>query len=88
MQTLEELTSQLKSQIFERLNLEGIVPASFDEDAPLFGETTGLDSIDALEIVVLLDKSYGIKITDSKEARKIFFSIRTIAEHIQHNRAK
>ncbi|MDD5169992.1 MAG: phosphopantetheine-binding protein [Syntrophales bacterium] len=88
MQTLEELIYELKTRIFERLNLEGVVPDSFDEDTPLFGDITGLDSIDALEIVVLLDKEYGIKITDSKEARKIFLSIRTIAEFVEQNRKR
>ena len=53
-----------------------------DADAPLFGEGLGLDSIDALELIVLLEKNYGIKIEDPKDGKKIFFSIRTMAEYI------
>jgi acyl carrier protein len=61
-------------------------PEDLDEDMPLFGEVTGLDSIDALELVVMLEKQYGIKITDSKVARKILFNVRTIAKYVHENR--
>jgi len=87
-QTLKELTEQLQRQIINRLHLEGIVSADLDPDMPLFSEATGLDSIDALEIVVLLDKNYGIKITDSKEARKIMVTIHSLAEYVLQNRRK
>lgn len=85
MQTLEELITQLKSQIIERLHMDDMEPGELDEEMPLFGEITGLDSIDALELVVLLDVEYDIKIKDSKTARKILFSIRTMAEFIRQN---
>jgi len=85
MQTLEELTEQLKQQIIACLHLEEVYD-DLDVHMPLFGEETGLDSIDALEIVVLLEKNYGIKIEDSKVARKILFNVKTIAEHVQDNR--
>jgi acyl carrier protein len=85
MQTIEELIPQLKSQIIERLRIDGMEPEEFDEDMPLFGEITGLDSIDALELVVMLDVEYGIKIKDAKAARKILVNIRTIAEFIRQN---
>ncbi len=64
------------------LNLEEMEPGEIDPDAPLFGEGLGLDSIDALELIVLLEKNYGIKIEDPKDGRKIFFSLRTMAEYI------
>ncbi|MBN1665081.1 MAG: acyl carrier protein [Deltaproteobacteria bacterium] len=82
---MEELIPQLKAQIIDCLNIEGMDPQELDADMPLFGDVTGLDSIDALELVLLLDKQYGIKITDSKKARKIMVNIRTIAEYIQEN---
>jgi len=87
MQTIEELTDQLKAQIIECLHLEEVYE-DLDVDMPLFGEETGLDSIDALEVVVLLEKNYGIKIEDAKVARKILYNVRTIAEHVEANRAK
>ena len=86
MQTIEQLIPQLKAQILERLIIEGMDPEDIDEDMPLFGEVTGLDSIDALELVVMLEKQYGIKITDSKVARKILFNVRTIAKYVYENR--
>lgn len=85
MQTLEELIPRLKSQIIERLHMDDMEPVELDEEMPLFGEITGLDSIDALELVVLLDVEYDIKIKDSKTARKILFNIRTMAEFIRQN---
>jgi len=86
MQTVEELIPRLKAQILERLVIEGMDPEDLDEDMPLFGDVTGLDSIDALELVVMLEKQYGIKITDSKVARKILVNVRTIAEYVYKNR--
>jgi acyl carrier protein len=86
--TTDELIQQLKKQIIERLNLEGMNPESLTDTMPLFGEGLGLDSIDALELIVLLDKFYGIKITDSKDARKIFMNVRTIAEFIEAHQPK
>ena len=86
MQTTEELITELKALIIKQLNLEEVAPDSFDENTPLFGEGLGLDSIDALELVVLLDKNYGIKIQDPKAARKVFENVRTMVEYIQENR--
>lgn len=85
MQSLEELIDQLKAQIIECLHLEEIYE-DLDVNMPLFGEETGLDSIDALEVVVLLEKNYGVKIEDAKVARKILYNVRTIAEHVKENR--
>jgi len=85
-QTLEELTTELKQELIKQLNLEEMLPPDFNENTPLFGEGLGLDSIDSLELVVLLDRNYGIKLKDPKEGRQIFYSIRTMAEYIYANR--
>ncbi len=83
---MEELIKQLKEQIIEQLNLEEMEPDDIDENEPLFGEGLGLDSIDALELIVLLEKEYGIKIKDPKDGQKIFYSVKTMAEFIEANR--
>lgn len=88
MQTKQELIAELQTLIIKQLNLQDITPESFDENTPLFGEGLGLDSIDALELVVMLDRNYGIKLGDPKEARKIFQNLGTIADFIQQNRPK
>ena len=85
---MEQLIEQLKQQIIESLNFEDMTPADIDADAPLFGEGLGLDSIDALELIMLLDREYGIKLADPKAGKAIFKSVRTMAEYIQANRAK
>ncbi|MBU2652005.1 MAG: acyl carrier protein [Bacteroidetes bacterium] len=85
---MEELINKLKNEIIEALNLEDIEPEDIDADAPLFGEGLGLDSIDALELIVLLERNYGIKIEDPKEGKKIFFSVRSMAEYITEHRKK
>jgi acyl carrier protein len=85
---MEELTEKLKKEIIEVLNLEEIKPEDIDADAPLFGDGLGLDSIDALELIVLLEKNYGIKIEDPKEGRKIFTSVRTMANFILEHQKK
>ncbi len=87
-QSIEELTAELREKLIERLNLEDMLPEKFDEDTPLFGEGLGLDSIDSLELVVLMDRDYGIKLQDPKEGRTVFYSIRTMADYIQKNRAQ
>lgn len=85
---MEELILQLKEQIIEVLNLEDMTPADIDTDAPLFGEGLGLDSIDALELIVLLDKQYGIKLPDPKAGKAVFKSVQVMAEYIQQHRTK
>ena len=86
---MEQLINDLKRQIKEALNLEELSLEDFDENAPLFGEEgIGLDSIDVLEIIVLLEKQYGIRVANSKEGKAIFQSLRSIAEYVQANRKK
>ena len=85
---MEQLIEQLKAQIIEALNFEDMTPADIDTDAPLFGEGLGLDSIDALELIMLMDREYGIKLADPKTGKDIFRSVRTMAEYIQAHRTK
>lgn len=78
--------SELKSKLIERLNLKDLNPNDIDPDAPLFGVGLGLDSIDALEIIVLLDQDYKIKFDDPEKAKSVFTSIRSIADFIDTHR--
>lgn len=82
---MSELIEKLKVQIIEQLNLEDMEPEDIDASEPLFGEGLGLDSIDALELIVLLEKEYGIKIQNPKDGQKVFFSLETMAEFIREN---
>ncbi|UCG28327.1 MAG: acyl carrier protein [Bacteroidales bacterium] len=82
-----ELINKLKHEIIEVLNLEDLEPDEIETGAPLFGEGLGLDSIDALELIVLLEKNYGIKIDDPKKGKDVFYSVQTMAEFIEKNRA-
>jgi acyl carrier protein len=86
---MEELILKLKEQIIEALNLEDMTPDDIDSDAPLFGEEgIGLDSIDALELIVLIEKNYGIKLANPAEGKAIFKSVATIADFVSKNRKK
>ena len=83
---MSDLKENLKAQIIEQLNLEDLTPADIQDDAPLFGDNgLGLDSIDALEFIVLLDSNYGIKIADPAEGKEIFQSVNTLAAYISKN---
>ena len=81
---MEALVLELKNRIIEALNLEDITPEEIDENAPLFGTGLGLDSIDALELIVLLDKYYGIRLDDPKK-RKRNLSISNFYSSIYHS---
>ena len=83
---MEDLILKLKKEILNVLNREDITPEDIDTEGPLFGDGLGLDSIDALELIVLLEENYGVKIEDPKEGRKIFTSVKTMAEYIQKHR--
>lgn len=85
---MTELIEKLKAQLIEQLNLEDIQPEEIVETESLFGDGLGLDSIDALEIIVLLEKEYGIKIVNPKEGKDIMFSIESLAKHITENQVK
>ena len=86
--TMDELIYTLKQQIIEALNLEDMTPEDIDENASLFGEGLGLDSIDALELIVLMEKNYGIKLQDPSMGKEIFKSVAVMADYIQKNRTK
>ena len=85
---MEELILELKKQIIEVLNLEDVQPEDIENDAPLFGEGLGLDSIDALELIVLMEKNYGIKLQNANEGKEIFKSVKVMAEYINAHRTK
>jgi acyl carrier protein len=83
---MEQLMADLKRQIIEALNLKHLTPAEIGDDQPLFGEGLGLDSIDALELIVLLQQQYKVEIDNPQDGPKIFRSVRTIAEFITANK--
>ena len=85
---MEELILELKKQIKEVLNLVDVEIEDMDENAPLFGEGLGLDSIDALELIVLLERNYGIKLANPAQGKEIFKSIASIADYVRKNRTK
>lgn len=86
---MEELIKTLKLQIIEALNLEEFTVEDFDDEAALFGEDgIGLDSIDALELIVLLEKNYGIRLANAAEGKTIFRNVKTMAEYVSANRKK
>jgi acyl carrier protein len=85
----EVLKQQLKVQIIQFLNLTDMAPEDIKNDEPLFGDGLGLDSIDSLELIVLLKREYGISINDPKDGRKVLVDINTMADYIaQHSTAK
>ncbi len=79
---MENLVKKLKEQIIEELNLEEMEADEIETEAPLFGEGLGLDSIDALSLIVLLEREYGKKIEDSETGKKVLYSVKTMAEYI------
>ena len=86
---MEALIAELKQKVIDVLNLEELSAEEINENTPLFGaDGLGLDSIDALELIVLLDKEYGIRLADPKQGKEIFYSIATMAEYIQKHRTK
>tara|TARA_B110000908_G_scaffold117900_1_gene138219 strand:- start:8952 stop:9206 length:255 start_codon:yes stop_codon:yes gene_type:complete len=77
---------ELKKQIIEELNLEELTATDIADDALLFGDDgIGLDSIDALELIVLLEKFYGVELTNPEEGKEVFESISTMANYIEKN---
>jgi acyl carrier protein len=85
---MSTLKTELKESIIEALNLEEFTVADIGDDDALFGDGLGLDSIDALELIVLLDKDYGIKLTDPEKSKSIFESINVLAIYIGEHRTK
>jgi len=85
---MEALKQQLKEQIIEALNLEEMTPSDIDDNAALFGDGLGLDSIDALELIVLLERNYGIRIKDPAEGKQIFQSVNVLADYVNSHKTK
>jgi len=88
MEQTTELKEKLKSQIILFLNLTDLTPADIKDDEPLFGDGLGLDSIDSLELIVLLKREYGINIQDPKEGRKALVDINTMVDYIEKHSTK
>ena len=86
---MDNLINELKLKVIDALNLEGMTPDDIDNDAPLFGdEGLGLDSIDVLELIVLLEKNYGIRLATPADGKKVFQSVAVMAEYVAANRTK
>ena len=81
--TVEE---EIKELIIKSLELEDITPSDINEEEPLFIDGLGLDSIDALEIILILERNYGLKIDNPAKGKEIFYSVRTLADYITANR--
>jgi len=79
---LQEIRETLKVKLIEQLSLEDITPEDITDDMPLFGEGLGLDSLDAVEIIVLLQRNFEVEVKDAQESREIFKTVNTLAEYI------
>ena len=88
MSQSDELIKDLKVKIIKTLGLIDVKPEDIKDDEPLFGEGLGLDSIDSIELIVLLGREYGIDIKDPKEGRKVLTNINTMAAYIEEHRTK
>ncbi len=84
---MNDLIANLKTQIVEQLNLVDVDPQTIDENASLFGDGLGLDSIDALELILLMQKHYNIKVATAEEGQKVFSSVKAMAEFIHSHKA-
>lgn len=85
---LAKIRTKLKELLIDSLSLEDIEPEDIKDDEILFGEGLGLDSLDAVEIVVLLQRNFGLQIKDKKQAKNVFYSIDTLTRHVYANRVK
>lgn len=82
---MKQLINELKVRIIDILDLAGASPATMDADGPLVGGTLGLDSIDVLEMVIMIEKDYGIRIDNRELGEKVFASLKTLAAYIHEN---
>jgi acyl carrier protein len=82
----EELIPKVKQMIIESLRIEGMSPDEIEADAPLFGEGLGLDSIDALQLVVAMEKDFGVVVPDAATGTKVFASVRSMADYIAEHK--
>jgi acyl carrier protein len=87
--TVDNLKEDLKKQIIEQLRLEEITPADINDDSPLFHSSgLGLDSIDALELIVMFEKYHGLEVLEPQESKRIFYSISSMANYIREKKAE
>lgn len=84
----EQLKQQVKEQIIKFLNLNNLKPEDINDEEPLFGDGLGLDSIDSIELIVMLSREYGINIQDPKEGRKVLTTVKTMVDYIEQHRTK
>ncbi len=85
---MDKLVADLKQQIITQLNMQDVTPADIGDDQPLFGEGLGLDSLDVLELIVLLKQQYKIKLENAEEGPAVFRSVKSMAEYIKAYQAK
>jgi acyl carrier protein len=85
---MDQLIEELKEKLITSLKLSDVKPSDIDPDAPIIGGGLGLDSIDTLEILVILQKDYGVTVPDVNAGKTVFASLRTLATYIQENRPK
>ena len=85
-QQLSEIRTKLKELLVSNLNIEGVTPDQIQDDAPLFGEGLGLDSLDAVEIVVILQRHFNVEVKDMEKGREIFRSVNTLANYVYETR--
>ena len=86
---MENLINELKLKVIDALNLDGMTPDDIQDDAPLFGdEGLGLDSIDVLELIVLLEKNYGVRLATPAEGKQVFRSVAVMADYVAAHRTK
>jgi acyl carrier protein len=85
---LTRIRKKLKELLVSQLSLEGVKPEEIKDDEVLFGEGLGLDSLDAVEIVVLLQRNFGLDVKDMNQGKKLFYSVDTLARYIYENKKK
>ncbi len=85
---LAEIRKKLKEMLVENLSLEDISPEDIKDDDVLFGDGLGLDSLDAVEIVVMLQRNFGLEVKDMNKGQEIFYSIDTLARYVYENKSK
>lgn len=83
---IDELINKVKQMIIDSLRIDGMLPGEIETDAPLFGEGLGLDSIDALQLVVAMEKEFGVVVPDAATGSQVFASVRSMAGYISEHR--